>query len=54
MDRGVLGILEQELRGLLAVMHPAVVKEENEILGLVALEHYQHELDEGVMSTDLA
>ena len=32
-------ILEQELRGLLAVMHPAVVQEEDEILGLVALEH---------------
>ena len=31
-----------------AVMHPAINQEEDEVRGLAALEHCQHELDEGV------
>ena len=41
-------IFEQELCDLLSVMHPAIVQEEEEIRGLAALEHCQHELDEGI------
>ena len=41
-------ILEEELGHLLAVMHPEIVQEEDEVRGPAILEHCQHELDEGV------
>ena len=47
-------ILEQELCDFLAVMHPAIVQEEDEVRGLAILEHCQHKWMKASLSMDRA